>query len=61
MKHTQAFRVAGTDRIVNIIVEHAQGHNVIVWEDIEDVFPKVHLVQENGSVVNKMRDEKGNR
>lgn len=62
MELTQAFRIAGTQTgIVSINVEHTQGHNVIFWEDIENVFPKVRLVQRSGAVVNMLRDENGVR
>ena len=61
MEHTQTFRVAGTARTVNINVEQVQGHSVVFWEDIERVFPRVHLVLKGGAVINMLRDENKDR
>jgi hypothetical protein len=56
MKETQSFRIAGTTDIKNIDVDIVNGQNVIYWEDIEQVFPKVEHICNGSSVVKLVRD-----
>jgi hypothetical protein len=56
MDGTQHFRLAGTAAIEKIDYDHVDGHNVIYWEDIEQVFPGVKHVKCNGVAVNLLRD-----
>lgn len=57
MEETQSFRVVGTTTdIENINVDSVNGQNVIFWEDIKQVFPKVQHIRNGSSVVKLVRD-----
>ncbi|KAF9371626.1 hypothetical protein BGX21_005063, partial [Mortierella sp. AD011] len=57
MEEYQGFRVAGTTTDVQkIYVDKIDGQNIIFWEDIERVFPRVQHVQNGEFVVKLLRD-----
>ncbi|KAG0218863.1 hypothetical protein BGX31_011479, partial [Mortierella sp. GBA43] len=56
MDATQSFRLVGTTDIVEIPCDQEDGHNVIYWEDIRDVFPGVQYVMDGRILVRKLRD-----
>jgi len=61
MDGTQSFRIFGTSDIKNIDVDIVNGQNVIYWEDIEQVFPKVGHICNCSSVVKLVRDSNRTR
>ncbi|KAK3833600.1 MAG: hypothetical protein J3R72DRAFT_230870 [Linnemannia gamsii] len=61
MDETQSFRISGTTDIKNIGVDIVNGQNVIYWEDIEQVFPKVGYICNGSSVVKLIRDSNRTR
>ncbi|KAG0287935.1 hypothetical protein BGZ97_006950, partial [Linnemannia gamsii] len=57
MAEFQSFRIAGTTTATeNIDVDTINGLNVIFWEDIEQVFPRVQHIRNGSSVVKLLRD-----
>jgi hypothetical protein len=57
MAEFQSFRIAGTTtETENIDVDTINGLNVIFWEDIEQVFPRVQHIRKGSSVVKLLRD-----
>jgi hypothetical protein len=61
MEETQHFRLTGKTAIEMIDIDHVDGHNVIFWEDIKEVFPRVQHVKCNGVVVKRLRDSNHQR
>ncbi|KAF9352117.1 hypothetical protein BGX26_010007 [Mortierella sp. AD094] len=61
MGETQSFRLIGKMDIVEITVDHVGGGNIIYWEDIEQVFPRVQHAQSGKVAINMLRDSDGNR
>ncbi|KAF9571191.1 hypothetical protein EC968_000879 [Mortierella alpina] len=49
MGENQSFRLIGTTDIVTIPIQHANGQDLVCWEDIDQVFPGVKSVK-NGDV-----------
>ncbi|KAG0287283.1 hypothetical protein BGZ96_008787, partial [Linnemannia gamsii] len=56
MDQTQSFRIPGTTDVKNIDVDVVDGLNVIFWEDIKQVFPRVGYICNGSSVVKLLRD-----
>ncbi|KAG9061306.1 hypothetical protein KI688_007284 [Linnemannia hyalina] len=56
MEETQSFRITGTTDVKNIDVDIVSGQNVIYWEDINQVFPRVGHVCNGSSIVKLLRD-----
>ncbi|KAF8933520.1 hypothetical protein BGZ47_010838 [Haplosporangium gracile] len=56
MDETQSFRLSGATDVKNIGVDIVNGQNVIYWEDIEQVFPRVGYICNGSSVVKLVRD-----
>ncbi len=61
MEKTQQYRMSGTEDIVEITLRQINGLNVILWDDIEDVFSGVKLVMNGTVVISKLRDSNQNR
>ncbi|KAF9349172.1 hypothetical protein BGX34_001986 [Mortierella sp. NVP85] len=61
MGETQHFRLAGTTNVEEIDYDHVDGHNVIYWEDIEQIFPGVKHVKNGNVSVKLLRDSNRNR
>jgi hypothetical protein len=58
---TQLFRLTGKTATKTIPCDDVNGHSVIYWEDIEQVFPGVMHVTSGEVVVKLMRDSNRNR
>ncbi|KAF9345503.1 hypothetical protein BGX26_003050 [Mortierella sp. AD094] len=56
MEETQSFRLIGKTDIEEITLENADGHHIVYWEDIEQVFPGVKYVKNGKAVINMLRD-----
>ncbi|KAF8929943.1 hypothetical protein BGZ47_000802, partial [Haplosporangium gracile] len=56
MELTQSFRLIRSMDIEEIPCEHIDGHYVVYWEDIEQVFPGVKHVKNGKVTVTMMRD-----
>ncbi|KAF9347853.1 hypothetical protein BGX34_002844 [Mortierella sp. NVP85] len=56
MDETQLFRLTGTTVIEKIPYENIDGHNVIYWDDIEQVFPGVKHIKCKDVTVRLLRD-----
>ncbi|KAF9087986.1 hypothetical protein BGX27_002813 [Mortierella sp. AM989] len=56
MGEYQGFRVAGTTAVTYFDVDNVDGQNIIFWEDIERVFPRVQHVQNGKFVVKLLRN-----
>ena len=62
MEKNQAFRVAeSANEIEYSAVDHVKGHDVIFWEEIEKVFPRVKLVKLGRVVLSRLKDADGVR
>ena len=61
MEETQSFRSSRKADILEIPVSYIGGHNIVYWDDIEQVFPGVQHVQNGKVVVNILKDSDGNR
>jgi hypothetical protein len=61
MDETQLFRLAGTTVIEKIPYENIDGHNVIYWDDIEQVFPGVKHIKCKDVTVRLLRDSSQKR
>ncbi|KAF9345416.1 hypothetical protein BGX34_004786 [Mortierella sp. NVP85] len=61
MVTTQSFRLLGKPDIKDIICGQVEGDNVIIWEDIEQVFPGVNYIVNGNTVISMMRDSNRNR
>ncbi|KAG0222217.1 hypothetical protein B0O80DRAFT_429027 [Mortierella sp. GBAus27b] len=61
MHAAQAFRLSGTTNIKTIPYELAGDQSVVYWEDIEQVFPGVQYIENNGVTLNFVRDSQGVR
>ncbi|KAK3817746.1 MAG: hypothetical protein J3Q66DRAFT_388224 [Benniella sp.] len=61
MGETQHFRLAGTTNVEEIDHDHVDGHTVIYWEDIEQIFPGVKHVKNGNVSVKLLRDSNRNR
>ncbi|GJJ69290.1 uncharacterized protein EMPS_01636 [Entomortierella parvispora] len=55
-KETQSFRLSGTADSVHVPVRHQQGLKVVVWDDIEQFFPKLAQVKKGNAPVAFKRD-----
>lgn len=53
---TQSFRLIGRMDIEEIPCDHIDGHYVVSWEDIEQVFPGVKYVKNDKVTVTMMKD-----
>jgi hypothetical protein len=53
---TQSFQVPGKPDITDIICNQIGGENVVVWEDIEQAFPRVKCITNGNTVISMMRD-----
>ncbi|KAF8925261.1 hypothetical protein BGZ47_003403, partial [Haplosporangium gracile] len=56
MELTQSFRLIGSMDIEEIPCDHIDGHYVVSWEDIEQVFPGVKHVKNGKVTVTMMKD-----
>ncbi|KAF9945872.1 hypothetical protein BGZ72_000908, partial [Mortierella alpina] len=56
MKTTQLFRLIGTEDIVEIALRQINGQNVILWDDIEEIFPGVKRIMNGTVAINKLKD-----
>lgn len=59
MEAIQSFRWIGSTDITdvkNVLCENVDGQNIIYWEDIKRVFPKVEHVQNGNIIVSLLRD-----
>ncbi|KAF9354556.1 hypothetical protein BGX34_010945 [Mortierella sp. NVP85] len=61
MVTTQSFRLLGKPDVKDIICDQVEGENVVVWEDIEQVFPGVKYITNGNTVISMMRDSNRNR
>jgi len=61
MVTTQSFRLHGKPDVKDIICDQVEGENVVVWEDIEQVFPGVKYIANGNTVISMMRDSNRNR
>jgi len=61
MRSTQSFRLVGESDIKEIHCSQVDGIDVIFWEDIEQVFPRVQYVKSGNVTISTMRDSSGNR
>jgi hypothetical protein len=61
MGETQHFRLTGTTIVEEIDYDHVDGHTVIYWEDIEQIFPGVKHVKNSNVTVKLLRDSNRNR
>ncbi|KAF9536661.1 hypothetical protein EC957_010172 [Mortierella hygrophila] len=61
MEDTQSFRLIGEMEIMEITISHIGGQNIVLWEDIEQVFPGVTHVQSGNVTINRLKDSDGNR
>jgi len=60
MEKNQAFRVAeSANEIEYLAVDHVQGHDVIFWREIQEVFPKVKHVRHGRVVLSKLKEADG--
>ncbi|KAF9576928.1 hypothetical protein EC968_000053 [Mortierella alpina] len=48
MSKNQSLRLIGTTEIVTIPIQHANGQDLVCWESIEQVFPRVKSVNNGG-------------
>ena len=61
MEEAQSFRSIGTVEIEKIPIQHLDGQNIIYWEDIDQIFPGVKYIKNDGIVVTMARDSNGAR
>jgi len=61
MVTTQSFRLHGKPDVKDIICDKVEGENVVVWEDIEQIFPGVKYISNGNTVISMMRDSNRNR
>lgn len=61
MEAAQSFRLAGNTDTIEILCDQVDGQNVIYWEDIKDVFPRVQYVKNGNVAVKKLKDSDPDR
>ncbi|KAF9954176.1 hypothetical protein BGZ70_010642, partial [Mortierella alpina] len=61
MEETQLFRLLGTTEIVEVPVDYLDGHKIIYWDAIEDVFPGVKHIMNGRVAIKKRRDSSRKR
>jgi hypothetical protein len=57
MEEAQLFRLTGTSAVEKIPCGHVNGQTIIYWEDIEQVFPGVKHIKNDGSTVKLLTNE----
>lgn len=58
MLETQKFRLFGENDIEEIPCRHIDGHYIVYWDDIEQVFPRIRQVRNGKVTITLMRDSK---
>ncbi|CAO3563613.1 unnamed protein product [Mortierella alpina] len=59
MEGTQLFRLSGRQNIEEIPFSHVGGHNVVLWENIDLVFPNVKYFKSGSALADAVRDSNG--
>jgi len=61
MDVTQSFRLTGQTDTEEIPCDCVDGDNIIYWEDIEQIYPRVKYIKNGSTAVKLLRDSEQNR
>jgi hypothetical protein len=55
METTQSFRQDGDTKVLELPCDQDDGHSVIYWDEILDVFPGAQYIKNGNTIVRKLK------